>query len=95
MIDAGTSVVLTGIVATGGKWVQDKTLDVKTVVGIGVVAVVIAVLNEANSKFAQQFAFLILLGAIFMYATPLGKAVTSSGTKPAGKTGLNSGQRAI
>lgn len=68
-----TSVVLTGALAAAGQWAQDKQVTVKMVVGVGVLALFLAVISEANPKLAQQFGVLVLVGAVFLYGPDVAK----------------------
>lgn len=70
-----TTVVATGIVVAGGQWAKNKQVDIKTFVGIGVLAILLALLGEGNAKLAEQFGVLILVGAILMYAIPIAKGL--------------------
>lgn len=72
-MDAVTSVVATGIVVTAGTWAQEKPITIRIFVGMGVLAIFLSVIQAGNEKFAQQFAALILVAAVFYYGIPLGK----------------------
>jgi hypothetical protein len=70
-----TSVFLSGGVVALGHVVQGKSIPMRVFVGTGILAVGLSALAEGNAKFASQFGLLVLVGAIFMYAIPLGNAV--------------------
>lgn len=68
-----TSVVLAGGLAAAGQWAQDKKVTIKMVVGVGVLALFLAVISEANPKLAQQFGVLVLVGSVFLYGPDVAK----------------------
>jgi hypothetical protein len=72
-MDVGTSVVGTGLVVAVGRWSQDKPLDIRQFVGIGVLAVGLTFLENADPKFAGQFGLLIFFAALFAYLLPITK----------------------
>lgn len=74
-MDTTTASVLTGAIAMVGHWVQDKKIPPKVFVGVGVLALSLAALSEVNEKLASQFAVLILVGAVLIYAVPIGNAI--------------------
>ncbi len=70
-----TSIVLTGAIVTLGQWLKDKKVTMKIWVGVGVCAVILAVLSEADPKLASQFGALILIGAVLLYVEPIANAI--------------------
>ncbi len=70
-----TAVVMTAALAVTGAWVKDKSLSIRLAVGIGGVALFLAVIAEADAKLAQQLGVLILIGAVFVYGPDIVKAV--------------------
>lgn len=72
---AATSMTLIAAIALAGKWSQDKKLDMKTVVGLALMAVLLSMLVEVNANLADQFGLLILLGASFFYLPRLVKGL--------------------
>lgn len=86
MIDTTTSVVATGAIVAAGRWAQGKTVSVNIVVGAGVLALGLAVLDSANSDFASKMALMVLLAAVFMYAIPLSTKLGFSGSTKKART---------
>lgn len=76
-----TSVVLTGAIVTLGQWLESKKVTMKIWIGVGVMAVMLAVMAEADPKLASQFGLLVLLGAVLIYAVPIGNALKGAGVK--------------
>ena len=73
-MDTTTSVVLTGVVVLTGQWAKkDEGPSIKLVVGGMVLAVMLSALSQSNEKLASQFAVLILVTALLMYARPISK----------------------
>ena len=70
-----TSVVATGLVVSAGRWSQGKGVDIKTFIGVGVLAIFLAIIGEGNAKLAQQFGALILVAAVLIYAIPISKGL--------------------
>ena len=70
-----SAVVLTGVTVAAGQYAQDKKIQVRTFVGVGVLAIMLAALSEADAKLAGQFATLVLVGAVLIYAVPIAKAL--------------------
>lgn len=73
MMDVGTSVIGTGVVVTVGRWAQGKSLDIKQFVGIGVFAIGIAFVQQANQPFAEKFALMLFIAALMYYLVPITK----------------------
>jgi uncharacterized protein involved in response to NO len=69
------SLALTGVVVTTGRWSKGQPLAARPVIGLAFAAVVIALLSEADAGFASQFAFLILVGSLFVYGPDIVKKV--------------------
>lgn len=72
-MDTTTSVIATGITVTVGRWADEKPVTIKTFFGLGILAIFLAVMEDGNSKLAQQFGMLILVSAVLMYGVPIGK----------------------
>lgn len=70
-----TALVLTGGVVIVGHLVQDKRVPIKVFVGIGITAIVVSGLAEANAKLGQQFALLLLVAAMMIYGPPIATAL--------------------
>lgn len=75
--------VVVGVMTTLGKWARGKTLSIDTVVGVVVLAVTLALIDQANEKLARTFGVLVVLGValahapIVLDATGLTKGKTS------------------
>lgn len=73
-MDTTTTTVLATVVVMGGQWAKKgKGPSIKQVVGGSVLALMLAGISNANEKLGQQFALLILTGAVFIYAVPIAK----------------------
>jgi hypothetical protein len=72
-MDTGTAVVGTGLVVALGHWTQEKQIDIKVFVGIGVYAVSLAFIQQGSPELAGKFALLVLLAALFYYAVPIAR----------------------
>jgi hypothetical protein len=68
-----SSVVLTAAVVYIGHKAQDKQVSMRFIVGLGMVAIILAAVGEANQKFAEQFGLLILIAAVLTYGRPIGE----------------------
>lgn len=75
MIDAGTSIIATGVVVTAGHWSADKKLTVQTVAGFGVLAMCLAVMGQSDADLAGKFALLVLLASFYKYGPAIAKAM--------------------
>ncbi len=75
-MNALTSTMLTALIVIGGRWADDKKLNIQVVVGLMFMGISLALLSEANEKFARQFGLLIVAGAVFVYG---GQIVGKSG----------------
>jgi len=73
-MDTTTSVVLTGVVVFAGQWAEkNKGPSIKIVVGGLVLAVMLSAISQSNEKIGQQFALLVLIGALLKYVIPISK----------------------
>jgi len=73
-MDTTTSVVLTVVIVSVGQWAKkDGSISIKLVVGMMVLAIMLSALESGNEKLAKQFAALILVGAVLVYAVPITK----------------------
>lgn len=74
MIDTTTSAVATGVVVTAGQWAKEgKGPSIKVVVGMVFLAYMLSIISAGNQKLGSQFAALILVGAVLVYAVPIAK----------------------
>jgi hypothetical protein len=74
-MNTATSVVLTAGIVSVAKWSKDQQISIKMIVGIGVLALFLSVIAEANAPLAQQMGLLVLVGAVFMYGPDVVKAL--------------------
>lgn len=72
-MDTTTSVVATGVVVTVGRWADEKKVEPRIFIGLGALAIFLAVFQSGNEKIAQQFALLILVTAVLLYGVPIGR----------------------
>jgi hypothetical protein len=78
--------LLVGAITTFGKWARGKSLDIDTVVGVVVLAVCLAIIDQVNAQLAKAFALLAVVAVtvahagVIIDATGLaGKPVTGGG----------------
>lgn len=86
-MDTTTATIATGLVVVVGRWSDEKKFDSKAIVGMGALAIFLALIGSENEKLASQFATLILTGAVLIYAIPIaeklgGGAKQGFGSKP-------------
>lgn len=72
-MDTTTSVFLTGVIVTVGRWSQGKGLTIRVVVGAVVLALFLSVLGNVDDKLGRGMALLVLLTAVLTYAIPITK----------------------
>jgi hypothetical protein len=74
-----TATVGTGVIVLAGRAAQGKEWKgewiTRTAIGVGVVAIGLAMLSEVNQVFAEQLGALILVAAIFYWGIPLGNTI--------------------
>lgn len=66
-----SAAIATGAIVTVAQVVQQKKLTFRQVAAVGIYAVMLAGINEANPDLAQKFALLVLIGVTFAYALPV------------------------
>lgn len=71
-MDTTTSVVATGLVVGFGRWADEKEISIKMFVGLGAVAIFLALISASDEKLGSQFALLILISAVLVYGVPIG-----------------------
>ena len=76
------SVVATAAIVTVGKWSNNEEITARVAVGGVMLAVGLAMMEQANEKFAQRFALLILVVASFMYVPAIAYKAGLTNTKP-------------
>jgi small basic protein len=74
-MDTATAVVGTGLIVALGRWAKNEKLSIQNFVGIGVLAVGLAMLGAINAEFAAQFSVLVLVAAMMYYLVPITKAL--------------------
>lgn len=61
------SAVLTGTIVAAGTWSRGETVSMRLVIGTGVFAISLAVVNEMSPDLAGKYGLLVLVIAAFMY----------------------------
>ncbi len=74
-ISATSSIVVAGVVSVAGQYAENRKIEVKTFVGIGVLALFISTIGEANTQFTDKFALLILVAALMYYGPKIAKSL--------------------
>lgn len=75
-MDVTTSAVLTGIVATAGRYTKDKKWpSVKMVVGGGMYLLFLTAIESARPDFAKQIGVLVLVTTVLVYMSSITKAL--------------------
>lgn len=72
-MDTTNAVLMTGVLVVGGRWAQDKPLDIRIAVGTAGLALFLAVINASQPDLASKFAVLILVSAAFLYGPAIFK----------------------
>lgn len=62
-----SKIVLTAGVVVIGRWTEDKKITIKIAIGAAFVALMLAVMDGADTKLASQMATLILVAASLRY----------------------------
>lgn len=70
--------LLVGALTTFGKWARGKNLDMDTVIGVVVLAVCLALIDQMNPKLARAFSLLAVIAVAVAHAEVIFKAVSSS-----------------
>lgn len=66
-MDTSTSMLLTGLVVTGGQIAKGNGISIKIIVAVLFLAMVLSVMGDANSELSKKFGLLILVVAVFAY----------------------------
>lgn len=75
-MDVSTSAVLTGVVATVGRYVKDKKWpNVKFIVGGGMYLLFLTAIDSARPDFAKQIGVLVLITTTLIYMASITKAL--------------------
>jgi hypothetical protein len=64
-----SAAVITGGIVAGANLVDNKGLQARQLIGVGLYVVALSILNEINSDFASKLAVLVLVG-VAMTQTP-------------------------
>lgn len=60
--------VIVGLMTTLGRWARGKGLTIDTVVGVVVLALTLAVIEQGNEKLARAFGALVVVGVALAHA---------------------------
>lgn len=60
--------ILVGLMTTLGRWAKGKGLTIDTVVGVVVLALSLALIEQANEKLARAFGALVVVGVALVHA---------------------------
>lgn len=60
--------ILVGLMTTLGRWAKGKGLTIDTVVGVVVLALSLALIEQANEKLARAFGTLVVVGVALVHA---------------------------
>jgi hypothetical protein len=72
-MDTTTSAIATGVVVTVGRWAQGNGVEAKTVIGAGIFAIILSLIDSGQPKLAANFGMLVLVAALFRYTIPIAK----------------------
>jgi hypothetical protein len=81
-VNTTTMVVATAGIVTIGRWVQDRPLSPRVVVGGAVLALSLGLLSEVNTVFGKRMAGMVLLTAAFMYVPHIAYSAGLTKVKP-------------
>jgi hypothetical protein len=70
-MDTTTATLLAGSVVVIGRWVQDKPVNFKVIVGIVGAALIVSLIGQADEGLARGFGLLFLVSMLFNYALPI------------------------
>jgi Na+/phosphate symporter len=84
-MDAVPTAVIVGALVIGGKASQKQTPNMQNIIGIGGVALGLALLQQINEKLASAFSFLIIFGVAAVYFVPMVNNVFGASGKNLGK----------
>jgi hypothetical protein len=81
-----TTTVGTGLVIAAGKWANGEHLDITIAIGVGALAVSMAIISNANERLANILGAAIFFGALLKYLPVI---VTKLGWQGAASGGTN------
>jgi hypothetical protein len=70
-MDTTTGIVSVGALVVAGKWAAGEQLNIKIAIGVGVLAVALAVMDAFNPDLAGKFVIAVLFLAAVKYLPPL------------------------
>jgi hypothetical protein len=70
-MDTTTATLLAGSVVVIGRWVQDKPVNFKVIVGIVGAALIVSLIGQADEGLARGFGLLFLVSMLFNDALPI------------------------
>jgi hypothetical protein len=70
-MDAASTTLLAGSVVVVGRWVEDKPVNARIVIGIIGSALGVTLISEASPQLGNAFAALLLVAVVFQYALPI------------------------
>jgi hypothetical protein len=70
-MDAASTTLLAGSVVVIGRWVDNKPVSARVVIGIMGAALGVTLISEANAQLGNAFAALLLVAVTFTYALPI------------------------
>lgn len=62
-----SAALITGVMVVAGKWSEGKTPNIDNAIGVGGIAIGLALMEQANEKLATSFAWLIVLSVTIVY----------------------------
>jgi hypothetical protein len=65
--------VITGTIIVTGKWANGKAPNIQNAIGVAGIAVGLALLDQANERLADMFAWLIVLSVAIVYIPKITK----------------------
>jgi hypothetical protein len=83
--------IVTGALVVAGKWADGKAPNMHNAIGVAGIAVGLAIIEQASSKLAEAFAWLIVLSVFIVYFPKIvkgtGLARKTGGAAPLGPIG--------
>lgn len=67
MMDTTTAVVTTGAIAGAGRWAAGQPVDIKFAIGVGALALVMAVFSKIDERIAEMLGLIVLIGVSAKY----------------------------
>jgi len=70
-MDAATTTLLAGSVVVIGRWVEDKPINARVIIGIVGSALGVTLIAEGNTELGNAFGALLLVTVLFRYGLPI------------------------